>query len=67
VTGFSTGIGFAYACELAKLNFNLVLVDWQRERAKASERWIKQRNSSIRTKVIVLDLTSDQKTIHSVL
>lgn len=63
VTGFSSGIGFAYACELAKLNFNLVLVDCYKERAEASERWIKQRNSSILTKVIILDLTSDGSTI----
>lgn len=64
VTGFSTGIGFAYACELAKLGFNLVLVDWKHEIAEASERWVKQRNSAIKTKVVILDLTSDPKTIH---
>jgi len=42
-------------------------VDWQKGQAEASERWIKQRNSTIRTRVVILDLTSDPNTIRSVL
>jgi hypothetical protein len=33
VTGFASGIGFTFSCELAKMGFNLVLVDFQKERA----------------------------------
>lgn len=63
VTGFGSGIGFAYACELAKMGFNLVLVDYHKDLAAASERWIRQRNSAIRTHVVVLDLTSSSSAV----
>jgi hypothetical protein len=30
VTGFAAGIGFSYSCELAKMGFNLVLIDFHK-------------------------------------
>jgi short-subunit dehydrogenase len=65
ITGFANGIGFSYAKEFARLGFNLVLVDFQKERSEKSERWIRQFNNGIKTRVIILDLTKDSETIRT--
>lgn len=44
VTGFASGIGLAFAQEFARMGYNLLLVDCQKERAEFSERWVKQYN-----------------------
>jgi hypothetical protein len=67
VTGFASGIGLTFAKQFAELGYNLVLVDCQKERSAFSERWVRQCNKNIRTKVIILDLTADAQTIADVL
>lgn len=63
ITGFANGIGFSYAKEFAKLGFNLVLVDFNKGQAEKSEKSILQYNKEVKTRLVILDLTSERGVI----
>jgi short-subunit dehydrogenase len=59
VTGFTHGIGLAYAKLFADMGFNLVLIGRNHKKIKHALRWINQYNGQILTKVIDIDLSAD--------
>lgn len=52
VTGFTEGIGFGFAQELARLKYNLVLVGRNDTKIQYAIRWLKQIYPAIEIKVI---------------
>lgn len=67
ITGFTAGMGLAYAKSFASMGFNLVLVGRNKEKIKYALRWIGQYNDQILTKVIDLDLTADPEVLYNTL
>ena len=55
VTGATGGIGQAYCEELAKNNFNIILVGRNKQKLIESEKLIKT-NGKIKTKLVIADL-----------
>ena len=58
ITGFTEGIGLAFACEFAKMQFNLVLIGRNKIKIANALRTIKIFNSSVDIKVIEVDFES---------
>ena len=65
ITGFTAGMGLAYAKAFADMGFNLVLVGRNKEKIKYALRWIAEHNDQILTKVVDLDLAADADTIRT--
>lgn len=55
VTGFTDGLGYGYAQQLARLKYNLVLIGRNSKKIEYAVRWIKQIHPTIEVKVIELD------------
>jgi 17beta-estradiol 17-dehydrogenase / very-long-chain 3-oxoacyl-CoA reductase len=64
ITGFTEGIGYAFARELAKMKYNLVLINKNDGRIESTLRWLKQIHPTIEIKVIELDFNDDSQKVY---
>lgn len=67
VTGFTHGIGLAYAKAFADLGYNLVLVGRNKDKIRHALKWVSQYNDQIMTKVIDLDFDADIDSLQKVI
>lgn len=58
ITGFTEGIGLAFACQFAKLQFNLVLIGRNKVKIENALKAIKKINNEINIKVIEIDFSA---------
>lgn len=64
VTGFTEGIGYGFAQELARLQYNLVLVGRNNVKIQYAIRWLKQIHPTIEIRVIELDFVTDPEKLY---
>lgn len=66
VTGSTDGIGKAYAIELAKRGFNIILVSRTKEKLDQVAKEIEAKNSKVQVKTIAVDFTKDNSIFDSI-
>ncbi|CAF3118312.1 unnamed protein product [Rotaria sp. Silwood2] len=59
ITGSTDGIGKAYAIELAKRGFNVILISRKKEKLEQVAKEIQSKNSNTQVKIIPIDFTKD--------